>query len=229
MKEFAERIRKSTGGTFIFSLGQAGFIVKNRRGTTVAIDPYLSDYTERIENNIGFKRLLPKILGAEELEFDAVITTHEHSDHFDYDSMEALTKNGKTKLIASTQCRELAEEIGINKYQIIYVSPGDIVDINEIRVNIVDCDHGKSAPDAVGVILETDGKSIYETGDTCLREDIAISISRQFKNIDVLIGPINGKYGNMNESDFIQLISIINPNIAIPCHYGMFSSHGGDL
>ena len=45
----------------------------------------------------------------------------------------------------------------------------------------------------------------------------------------MLIAPINGTYGNMNSMDVVKLAEVLNPSVTIPCHYGMFASHGGDL
>ena len=65
------------------------------------------------------------------------------------------------------------------------------------------------------------------TGDTCLREDRANEYLGQ-GDIDILIGPINGAYGNMNEEEFAKLTTLLNPQLVIPCHYGMFAAHGGN-
>ena len=50
------------GNTFLFCLGQAGFIIKSASGQLLGIDLYLSECVERVEGHIGFKRLLPKLL-----------------------------------------------------------------------------------------------------------------------------------------------------------------------
>ena len=55
------------GKIHIFSLGQAGFLIKNAKGNLLAIDPYLSDSVERVEGSVGFKRLLPKILNPNDI------------------------------------------------------------------------------------------------------------------------------------------------------------------
>ena len=49
------------------------------------------------------------------------------------------------------------------------------------------------------------------------------------EKVDVLIAPINGMYGNLDEDDCSKLSAALRPGTTIPCHYGMFASHGGDL
>ena len=216
------------GKLSIISAGQAGFIFKNGQGSSVGIDLYLSDCVEPLEGHIGYKRLLPKLFDPKDLDLDIVIATHPHLDHYDKDSIPTLLKEGRTKLIASVRCASLVKEAGIADNVVTYVRPGDAIERDGIRINIVDCDHGEGAPDAVGIVMEIAGRTIYETGDTCLRLDIAKDILERFGHIDVLIAPINGAYGNMNESDCVELAMTLDPDIVIPCHFGMFASHGGD-
>lgn len=214
------------GKIHIISIGQASFIVKTPLGKLIGIDIYLSDYSERDEGHVGFKRMLPKILGAKDLVFDYLIATHPHSDHFDYDSMFDLMDNNQTTLFASMNCLVLSQELGLPKNRIVYVKPGDYISQDDFVLNFVNCDHGEGAPDAVGVVITTGGKIIYDTGDTCLRLDRTDEINR-IGHVDVLIGPINGAYGNMNEKDLSLLSASLGPALTIPCHYGMFASHFG--
>lgn len=214
------------GKVHIISIGQAGFLIKTPMGKLIGIDIYLSDFSERDEGHVGFKRMLPKILGTKDIVFDYLIATHPHSDHFDYDSMAELMDNSHSKLFASKNCQRLSHELNLSEERIAYIKPGDIVSYDDFVVKFVNCDHGEGAPDAVGVVIITGGKIIYETGDTCLRLDRTDEINT-IGRIDVLIGPINGAYGNMNEKDLALLSASLNPSLTIPCHYGMFASHFG--
>ena len=93
MLEFAMKVL-SAKGTSIFSVGQAGYILKSNSGQLLAIDLYLSECVERVEGNKGFKRLLPLILGPSDLVFDVVICTHPHLDHFDIDAIPEMISKG---------------------------------------------------------------------------------------------------------------------------------------
>lgn len=228
MFSFATEVLTSRNSdTHLFSVGQAGFIIKSASAQLLAIDLYLSDCVERAEG-FSFKRLLPKILSANELTFDILICTHPHLDHFDIDSVPSLISNHKTKLLCSANCKEYIHRLNLEYYreQIIYVKPGDSFCSGDFRVDFVDCDHGSSAPDAVGVVVNVDGRRIYEAGDTCLRLDILPEIPRP---VDVLIAPINGAFGNLNEEECSILAEHLKPSITIPCHYGMFAAHHGDV
>ena len=226
MTEFATKVM-TTEGSCIFSTGQAGFIIKSKSGQLLAIDLYLSNCVERLEKSAGFKRLLPQILNASDLSFDAIICTHPHWDHYDVDAVpEMLTKSGR--LFCSVDCEKLNKELGMEYYEekITYVKPHDHSMVGDFDIRFVNCDHGEGAPDAVGVVVSVDGYTIYEVGDSCLRLDRIGEIPRP---LDVLIAPINGMFGNMNSDEAALLAEALQPKLTIPCHYGMFASHHGDV
>ena len=228
MTELGEKVTAAqTGATHLFSVGQAGYIIKSANGQLLGIDLYLSDCVEHLEGHMGFKRLLPKILQPDELTFDGLIATHPHLDHFDVGSMSALMSNSRTRLFASVNCSEVVAHLGIPENRVVYVEPGDTCIVGDFTLNFVNCDHGTGAPDAVGVVIEVDGKRIFEAGDTCLRLDRTAEYCGEGP-LDVMIAPINGAYGNMNERECAKLSKALTPKITIPCHYGMFASHGGN-
>lgn len=228
MLNFAHTVQTARlGKTHLFSVGQAGFIIKSASGQLLAIDLYLSECVERAEGNTGFKRLLPHILEPSELNFDVLICTHPHFDHFDIDSVPEMMGDG-TRLFASAGCEKLVNQFKMENHNddITYVKPGDKVVAGDFDITFVNCDHGTGAPDAVGVVVKVDKRIIYEAGDTCLRLDRTGEIPQP---MDVLIAPINGAYGNLNEEECSVLAENLRPGLTIPCHYGMFASHHGDV
>lgn len=227
IESFCKKILNAEKGrTHLFSVGQAGFIIKSISGKLLGVDLYLSDYSQMDEGHIGFKRMLPKILAPDDIIFDYLICTHPHSDHFDYDSVKELMSNDITKMYASVDCETLAKSLRMEDADIEYVKPGDSSECKDFIIHFINCDHGTGAPDAFGVIIEVDGKRILEVGDSCLRLD-RVDEYLSFGQLDVMIGPINGAYGNLNEEDYATLSSCLKPKLTIPCHYGMFASHYG--
>ena len=228
MRDLATEILTApSGAVCLFSIGQAGFVVKSGGGQLLGIDLYLSECVERHDGVMGFKRLMPRLLGPFDLEFDYLIATHPHLDHFDVDSMPEMMSNRRTELFASLNCESEAHRLHMESERIHYVRPGDKFAAGNFQLNFVNCDHGAAAPDAVGVVITVDGKRIYEAGDTCLRLD-RVSEYLAFGPIDVLIAPINGAFGNMDEEGCARFSAALNPGLTIPCHYGMFAAHGGN-
>lgn len=226
MLDFATKVLTAQGSC-IFCVGQAGYIVKSKGGHLLGIDLYLSNCVERLEGHKGFKRLLPQILAPDSLIIDTIVCTHPHLDHFDIDAVPEMVSKG-SKLFCSIGCEKLVKQTQMEYYsdQITYIKPGDHVRTGDFELLFVNCDHGTGAPDAVGLVVKVDGKTIYEVGDSCLRLD---RISEIPQPLDVMIAPINGMYGNLNSADAVKLAEALCPRLTIPCHYGMFASHGGDL
>lgn len=229
MNSFAIKVLTAPlGKTHLFSVGQAGYIIKSKSGQLLGIDLYLSECVERVEGHVGFKRLLPKILEPFDLEFDCLIATHPHYDHFDMDAIPQLMSHNNTRLFASVNCEQEIKRLYMSEEHIRFVKPGDYCVCGDFAINFTNCDHGTGASDAVGVIVSVDGKNIFEVGDSCLRLD-RVNEYKDNGPIDIMIAPINGAYGNLNENECAILADALKPKITIPCHYGMFASHGGNV
>lgn len=215
------------GDTHLYWMGQAGFVVKNKEGHTLGIDLYLSDCVEPVEGHDGYHRLMPSIVAPEQLQLDVIIATHFHRDHFDIDAIPQLMANSKTMLFCAEDCVDDVKALGINEARVTYVKPGSHCECCGFTMDFVCCDHGTGAPQAVGVIITTDDKRILEVGDTCLHLDWKEEYLSQ-GDLDVLIAPINGAYGNLNELECASLAQELQPKVTVPCHFGMFASHGGN-
>jgi L-ascorbate 6-phosphate lactonase len=62
-------------------------------------------------------------------------------------------------------------------------------------------------------------------GDTCYRPDLLTD--PRLRDLDLLILPINGAFGNLNEEQAAQVIATLKPKLAVPCHVWNFAEHGG--
>lgn len=203
-------------------LGSAGFLIKNSHGKILAVDPYLSHRSERLDGN---KRLTPPVVEADELRANLYLASHFHSDHLDLDSLPSLMSDGAL-LYCCTDSYELCRtEPGIDINRVIPLKTGDCFSSCGFEVEAVFADHGDSAPAALGFVIETEGIRIYFTGDTSYQSDRMSYISN--KNIDILIPPINGEYGNMNERDAAMLAAQVKAKLTIPCHFWTFARHQG--
>ncbi|GKG75524.1 MBL fold metallo-hydrolase [Parabacteroides sp. AM58-2XD] len=226
--DFLEKLNNASRGvTHLFSMGQAGYIIKNKQGETLGIDLYLTECVEPVEGHDGYHRLLPQIVNAKDLKLDIIIATHFHRDHFDIDAMFDLMANGKTHLFCACDCRKDVKQLGIDERRVTYVKPGDHYVAGNFDIHFIHSDHGEGAPEEVGILLTVDGKNILEVGDTSLHLDWKEEYLSAGP-IDVLIAPINGAYGNLNEQEATELAKCLQPGITIPSHFGMFPSHGGN-
>ncbi|GAA0181271.1 MBL fold metallo-hydrolase [Clostridium sediminicola] len=212
------------GEIAIFWLGQAGFLLKDSNDTTVVIDPYLSDCGERMK---GFKCLSPKLITPSELKPDIYITTHNHFDHFDYDTIPIVSSNHQTRFMGPKTCVDLFLEMGIKKEKVVLLEKRNPITYKNITIQAVFADHGTLAPDTIGVLLTVNGVKIYIAGDTAYRPD-KIQDAIDFKP-DIVILSINGKFGNLNCEEGAKYAKLTGAKLAIPCHFWTFKEHGGDV
>lgn len=220
IKVLATRVPK--GKIAVFWIGQAGFIFKLPDERLIVVDPYFSDYCNRL---VGFKRLMPYILSATDLTYDIYVASHAHPDHFDADSAGLIMGNGKTKLFGALDIQPECEKLNI-KDNVTYMEVGDVVQENGLVIRAVACDHGAETPYALGIILEYEGKKIYLMGDTTFREDYFEQ--EELKNCDLLILPINGAFGNLDETQAAITAENLQPKLTVPCHFWNFAEHGGN-
>jgi L-ascorbate 6-phosphate lactonase len=211
------------GSLAIYWLCQAGFVFKTSAGKTIYIDPYLSDVVERV---VGFKRMSLSPLKTEEVDADLMVCTHEHLDHMDVDALPVIAANPRTHFAGPIECIKEFEKLKIPPDRCHLLEEGKTFTLDSIHIHAVFADHGELAPDALGVVLETDGIKIYHTGDTAYRPE-------QFKPAiamlpDVLLPCINGAFGNLDALEAALLTQLTSPRYVIPTHFWMFIEQNGE-
>ena len=80
----------------LYYLGQEGMILSTP-GVTLAVDPYLSDYVDKRNNDPRWQRNYPAPVTPEDLApyLDYVFCTHAHSDHTDPWTIPVLAERNK--------------------------------------------------------------------------------------------------------------------------------------
>jgi L-ascorbate 6-phosphate lactonase len=211
---------QSHKGIIVYWLAGTGFVVKFATGEIVCLDPYLSDCVERLA---GFRRLSLAPLEPHELTADVLLFTHDHPDHLDPDSFDAImAANPSAKILAGGSCRKFLKEKNI-EHQIC--PPGTLTRFGAITVKAVAADHGEYCAEALGFIIQFAGRSLYFTGDTSLNQTLlADAINSQ---PEILIPCINGAFGNLNENEAANLASQCRAGVVVPTHFGLFAEHGG--
>jgi L-ascorbate 6-phosphate lactonase len=219
---YIEELKLRPGEISVIWLGQAGFLIQTAQGSRIAIDPYLSDCVERL---CDFKRITPRPVDPEDLNLDVLISTHQHPDHFDVDAVPVLMKRAR-RLYANPAAADLAWQSKVDRDKIVVMRPGEKFREGSFVIHAVYADHGPQTPDAVGVILELEGKKLYFVGDTCECPEVTeIAINER---PDVIFPPINGAFGNLDAAAAARLVGKSKAPVAVPCHFWTFFEHGGD-
>lgn len=218
----------SPGRIACWWLGGSGFVFKTPEDKQIYVDPYLSDAAKAI---FGQERAEASPIDPEEARPDIVVCTHWHEDHLDPVAIPAIASNSpSTRFVMPPSAMARALSWGVPRESIVTLSPGGSIEVQRVRVRHVPARHesglpGWETPDAMGVILETAGLSIYHSGDT--EYDVRLRELRSY-GPDVVIACINGTGGNMDAHEAALLARQLKPKLAIPMHFGLWRSHPDD-
>lgn len=202
-------IAPSTAGTYVWWLGQSGFLI-GCEGRRLLVDPYLSDsLTAKYEGTeTPHVRLAPRVVAPEQLAFvDVVLSTHGHTDHLDAETLRAVV----APVVAPARIVELARER--SGRDVTAISEGETVEPAGFRVTAVPAEH--PGEHCVGYLIEAGDDRLYHSGDTTW-------VDPGVRGVDVALLPINGKLGNRDGPDAARLAHAVGAALAVPCHFGMF-------
>jgi L-ascorbate metabolism protein UlaG (beta-lactamase superfamily) len=142
---------------------------------------------------------------------DLILVTH---DHFDHCSPEDVAKIQKPETVIVTE-KDSAKKL---KGDIRVMKAGESLNVSGIKIEAVPAynigkDFHPKENEWLGFIIEIDGVRIYHTGDSDFIPEM-----KDF-NVDIALLPVSGTYV-MTADEAVEAAVAINPNIAIPMHYG---------
>lgn len=230
-----ERLIKSKvepGRVAIHWLGQGGFAFKAHAGDVLVVDPYLSDSANA---DGSAARLVDIPVRPKDVRLDYLFLTHDHLDHTDPHSAPAIAQvNPDAPVICPPSSARHLTKLGVPSAQIQTAMPGQSLEFANFTAHVVAAQHSE---DSVGFVFDfneggtqtnasSDGPVVYITGDTEYNDGLASAV--EDFGPDVLLVPINGRWGNMDAAHAAQLAAQIAPREVIPMHYGMFESNTAD-
>lgn len=195
-------------------LGQAGLLFETN-GTTIIVDPYLSNSVEKIEP-LNYRRV-PIDESFLKIKPDIIILTHNHLDHTDPETLCHYLKedSGICVLASGVAWQNVRKSIGGRNNYVMFNRHTEWTH-KDIKFTAVYAEH--SDDHAIGVIIEAEGKKYYITGDTLYNTEIFKDLP---DDIDYTFLPVNGVGNNMNMADAKRFCSKVGGK-AIPLHCGLF-------
>ncbi|MFC7045698.1 MBL fold metallo-hydrolase [Halobacteriaceae archaeon GCM10025711] len=157
----------SPDGVALWYLGCNGFVLKGAEGTTLFVDPYLG--TGDPPRTV---RMVPVPFDpADVVEANAVLATHEHTDHVHGPSQAPILANTGATFYAPdvsvAKARDdeaWTENWDVDADQLATVAEGDVVEIGEFTVHV----EPANDPDAehpVSYVVEHDAGTFFHGGD----------------------------------------------------------------
>jgi L-ascorbate 6-phosphate lactonase len=222
------------GQLALWSLGQAGFIVKGG-DALFCIDPYLSD-----PKPMGFERRAPIVLAPDALpELQVVFATHEHLDHADPRTLGPMLAAAQgAQLVTSPQGRAIAIEAGVAEGRILTPALAERHTLGGLSFSAIPAAHygyevdEQGRPRWMGLMIECNGVKLYHAGDTIIFPELLEALQAQTADIALL--PINGRdamreatgiIGNLWPHEAVDLALRIQARVLIGIHNDMFAGN----
>ena len=200
-------------------LSQAGFLLTASDGTTVMIDPYMSDSLFKKDGSAFTRQVSIR------QEFiktpDILVLTHCHEDHMDLETLDQLFGEKRMTVLAPGNVWPVLRQRYPGKAEFVLFTPGTEITLGAYHFRAVFAAH--SDREAIGVVVDCDGKRIYHMGDSLYHRQI---FADPIEDIDLLILPINGKGNNMNAVDAARMTRDLSPAAVLPMHWDLFKAFG---
>lgn len=230
------RLRPPYGQLALWSLGQAGFIIKGG-DTLVCIDPFLS-------SGPNLTRRIPIVLEPGALtELDVVFATHEHLDHADPLTLgPMLAASEGAVLVTSPQSVAIAQSAGVAAERMITPALGQRHEQAGLAWTAMPAAHysyevdGQGRSRWMGFVIECNGVTIYHSGDTIMFPELEQAL-RDIKSktpIDLALLPINGRdymrdsdniIGNLWPHEAVELARLLEVKTLIGMHNDLFAGN----
>jgi L-ascorbate 6-phosphate lactonase len=207
----------------LWFLGQAGYIIRSC-GKTVVIDPYLSDSVAK--NAPELSRQIPVPLKPEELRADIFIVTHDHTDHCDPETITAYRYKKETIFVAPRFAAKKLQSLGVPESNIRKIDCGEMMNVDGVVIKgIFALANEPNVLDTAGYRIEfTNGRSLYHSADTGFCD----LLMKALPFAEILLVCINGKWGNLNVSEAVEVAGKVQPRFAIPNHYDCMALNSED-
>lgn len=203
----------------LWFLGQAGYVIRSA-GVTVAMDPYLSDSAA-----VGapeFTRRFPPPLRPEDLRVDLYLVTHDHLDHLDPETIGRYAHRQSTQFIAPRLAARKLHALGVPEGNIGRLDVGEDGTWSEVTIRgVFALPTSPDVLDTTGYLLRfANGRTVYHTSDTAFTPLLMQAAPR---GVDVMFVPINGKWGNLNVEQAVELTEVVGPRYVLPNHYDLMA------
>src|SRR3954452_1820460 len=210
------------GKTEVTWYGHAAFVIKTPGGTTLAVDPWISNPSNKDK---GALEKIEKV--------DYILLSHGHSDHVG--DTVALQKKTNAKIVAEFELGGQLAAAGVPKEAAGFetlANAGGVLALNdEVSVALVQAVHssGFQASDngpilyggaPVGFVIQVKGgPTIYHTGDTAYFGEMK-RIGERF-HPTVMLACIGGHF-TMDPQDAASAARDVGATTVVPMHFGTF-------
>jgi L-ascorbate 6-phosphate lactonase len=223
-------------GVALWYLGCNGAVLKGAAGTTLFIDPYLG-----LGDPPRTVRMIPVPFDPTDVtEADAILATHEHTDHVHGESQAPILENTGATLYGPGDSIAVAREVeqwqdrwDVHDDQFEVLEVGQTFEIGEFQVTVEDA----SDPDAtepVSYVIEHEAGTVFHGGDTKPADEFDRIGAEYDIDLGILafgtVGPIPDKETGEpvrtkwynDENQLIEAAEALSIDRLVPTHWDMW-------
>jgi L-ascorbate metabolism protein UlaG (beta-lactamase superfamily) len=186
--------------------GHSGFLITCLEGKKVFVDPF----------NLSEEVVKEKA--------DFILITHSHYDHCSIKDIERIVKPGSVIVCPPDVQSKITRIEGVNMQ---LIESGEELVLGKMKVEALaayntekDREFHTKKDGWVGYVIKIGNVIIYHSGDSdMIKEMEKLSGYGKIGNSFIALLPVSGKYV-MSAEEAAKAAKAINPNIAIPMHYG---------
>ncbi len=174
------------------------------KGTTILFDPFFTGNPQTTR-------------AAGDVPANVIILTHAHGDH--YGDTVAIAKRTGATLISNFEIVAYCQKQGVANAHALHLGGGYNFPFGRVKLTVAH--HGSSFPDGTyggnpaGVVLEVEGKRLYNAGDTAVFSDMSLIGEG---GLDVALLPIGDNF-TMGPEDATIAAKLLRARTIIPQHY----------
>ena len=211
-------------------IGHSTFLVR-MDGMTFLTDPMFSERASPV-SFAGPQRLVAPGVPLDALpRIDFVTLSHDHYDHADLPSIEALAQRG-ARFVAGLRMGDLVRSVGGD---VVELDWGQSVQIGSVRVHCVPAQHfsgrsivGRNRRLWAGWVVEGPTRRFYHAGDTGYFDGFR-AVHARFGRIDLAALPIGAydppeimRFVHMNPDEAVHAALDLDAGHAVGMHWGTF-------
>lgn len=175
------------------------------KGTQILMDPFFTGNTSA------------PVAAAAAVGASFILLTHAHGDHYG-DTVE-IAKRANATVVSNFEIVTYCQKQGVANIHPLHIGGGHTFPFGRVKLTVAH--HGSSFPDGTyggnpaGLLIEVEGKRIYNAGDTALFSDMSLIGEG---GLDVALLPIGDNF-TMGPEDAAIAAKFLRARTVIPEHY----------
>ncbi len=224
-RTFLDEIEQAAVGEspVLWALGGPSFLYRTAE-TTIWIDPYFGGTPDDAVAD-AYRACAIPVKPDEIRAADIVISTHDHVDHCHEGTVMPILANTGAFCVAPRTSAKLMRAWGVGEERLREVAAGDELAFRDVAISVHGA-HDPGEPGAVTYVLESNGTTLFVSGDTARCAALAELGSSRALDLALLAF---GRTWYMNEEEMLAAARDLSPRTLLPFHWEFWRNHTGDI